>query len=54
MIVKELRLEDPNVQPVVMNMGDGRTLIMLVHRPESDGSAETPDLGGKPPTGGDL
>ncbi len=54
MIVKSLRLEDPNVQPVVMNMGDGRTLIMLVNRPESEGSSEPVDLGGKPPSGGEL
>lgn len=54
-VLRELMLEDPNVQPVVMKMGDGKTLIMLVHRPDPDsGEAAPPDFDTTPPTGGDL
>jgi anti-sigma factor RsiW len=54
-VLQDLRLEDPNVQPVVMKMGDGRTLIMLVHRPgPSAGEAAPLEFNTQPPTGGDL
>jgi anti-sigma factor RsiW len=58
-VVRDLQLQDPNLQPVVMDMGDGKTLIMLVDRPGSDEGEAAPDqdqeeLDTTPPTGGEL
>jgi len=54
-VLRELKLDDPRVQPVVLKTDDGKTLIMLVNRPEpGEGEAAPLDLSKKPPTGGDL
>ncbi len=50
-IVQSLELDDPTIQPVVMNMGDGKTLIMLVRQPDAEPAQ--PQLP-RPPSGGDL
>jgi anti-sigma factor RsiW len=54
-VLHQLRLENPALQPVVMDMGDGRTLIMLVDQSGSGaGDAVPQQLDTTPPTGGDL
>jgi anti-sigma factor RsiW len=55
-IVHDVQADDPDAKPVVMNLGDGKTLIMLVTKPDAlDGDDEpTPDLTPEPATGGDL
>jgi len=54
-VLQDLRLDNPNVQPVVMDMGDGKTLIMLVERAGSGAGEAAPlELKTAPPTGGDL
>ncbi len=54
-VLRELKLDDPRVQPVVLTTDDGKTLIMLVNRPEAgEGEAAPIDLTKPPPTGGDL
>lgn len=53
LILRELVLDNPKLQPVVMNTGDGRTLIMLVSR-EGDAEDSVPVLEVSPPSGGDL
>jgi anti-sigma factor RsiW len=54
-VLRELKLDDPRVQPVVLTTDDGKTLIMLVNRPEpGEGEAAPVDLTKPPPTGGDL
>ena len=54
-VLRELKLDDPRVQPVVLKTDDGKTLIMLVNRPEpGEGEAAPLDVTRKPPTGGDL
>lgn len=53
--LRELKLDDPSVQPVVLRTDDGKTLIMLVNRPEpGEGEAAPLDVTKEPPTGGDL
>ena len=47
-VLQELQLDDPRIRPVVMQMENGKTLIMLVPQPESD------DVTPEPPKGGDL
>lgn len=54
-IVEKIELEDPSVQPVVMNMGDGKTLIMLVrHTDAASGDGQPIEIENEPPKGGDL
>jgi anti-sigma factor RsiW len=54
-VLRELKLDDPGVQPVVLKTDDGKTLIMLVNRREpGEGEAVPLDVTKKPPTGGDL
>lgn len=54
-VLHQLTLENPNMQPVVMDMGDGKTLIMLVDPSVSSaGESEPLELKTTPPTGGDL
>jgi anti-sigma factor RsiW len=55
-VLHDLKLDDPNVRPVVMNMGDGKTLIMLVRDTDETNAngEEIPDLDADAPTGGDL
>lgn len=58
-IVQDVQADDPDVQPVVMNMGDGKTLIMLVHKRDSkdandENDESTPDLNTEPASGGEL
>lgn len=54
-VLRELQLEDPSIQPVVLKTDDGKTLIMLVNRPEpGEGEAAPLDVTKEPPTGGDL
>ena len=52
--LKSLKLDDPNLQPVVMQGNDGRTIILLVNKSElGEGGANAP-LEVEPPKGGDL
>ncbi|HCF57226.1 MAG TPA: hypothetical protein DFS52_04405 [Myxococcales bacterium] len=54
-VLRQMQLENPNIQPVVMDMGDGKTLIMFVDQPAPGAGAATPPvLKATPPTGGDL
>ncbi len=54
-VLRELKLEDPSVQPVILKTDDGKTLIMLVNRPESgEGETAPLDMTKEPPAGGDL
>jgi anti-sigma factor RsiW len=53
LILRELVLDNPKLQPVVMKTGDGRTLIMLVSH-EGDAEDLAPVLEVSPPSGGDL
>ncbi|MFN7131126.1 MAG: anti-sigma factor family protein [Myxococcales bacterium] len=54
-VIQDLRLDDPNVQPVVVRGENGRVMIMLVERPGSGaGQAEPLRLNTTPPSGGDL
>lgn len=50
-IIQDLRLEDPNVQPVVLRGENGQIMIMLVDRP---GAGQPQQLNTTPPTGGEL
>lgn len=54
-VLHQMQLENPQAQPVVMNMGDGKTLIMFVEKPGSGAGQAVPlELKTTPPTGGDL
>jgi len=52
-VLEDLRLDDPRIRPVVMQMENGKTLIMLVQQPAEE-EAPTPDVTPEPPKGGDL
>lgn len=52
-VLRDLQLSDSRLRPVVMNLGEGKTLIMLVSQPDPDEEA-TPDLTPPPPTEGEL
>ncbi len=52
-VLQELQLDDPRIRPVVMQMDNGKTLIMLVQQPDGEASP-APDLTPEPPKGGDL
>jgi anti-sigma factor RsiW len=53
-VLRELQLDDPHVKPVVLQMDNGKTLIMLVHEDEPKPGEVTPDLTPEPPKGGEL
>jgi anti-sigma factor RsiW len=53
-VLRELTLDDPHVKPVVVQMENGKTLIMLVHDSEPDAPEGTPDVTPEPPKGGEL
>ncbi|MGC4115025.1 MAG: zf-HC2 domain-containing protein [Myxococcales bacterium] len=55
-LVQDLQIDDPNVKPVVMQLENGKTLIMLVRQPMVDGEGEpsVPDVTPDAPKGGDL
>lgn len=50
-IIQDLRLADPNVQPVVLRGENGQIMIMLVDRP---GASQPQQFNTTPPTGGEL
>ncbi len=52
-IVQDLQIDDPSVKPVVMQLDNGKTLIMLVRQPTEAGMP-VPDVTPQPPKGGDL
>ena len=52
-LVQDLQIDDPNVKPVVMQLDNGKTLIMLVRQP-AEGEAPVPDVTPEEPKGGDL
>lgn len=52
-IVQNLELDDPTVKPVVMQLDNGKTLIMLV-RQAGEGDKPVPDVSPEPPKGGEL
>lgn len=53
-VLHRLTLEDPAVKPVVMQMENGKTLIMLVHQPGAKRAGNSPKLNTNPPSGGSL
>jgi anti-sigma factor RsiW len=53
-VLRELTFDDPHVKPVVVQMENGKTLIMLVHENEADEPEGTPDVTPEPPKGGEL
>ena len=53
-VLRELNIDNPDIQPVVMKTADGHTLIMLVNHREEAAAEGAPALDVKPPTGGDL
>jgi len=52
-MVQDIQVDDPNVKPVVMQMENGKTLIMLVRQP-AEGEAPVPDVTPEEPKGGEL
>lgn len=53
-LVQDLQIDDPNVKPVVMQLENGKTLIMLVRQPVEGEEPSVPDVTPDGPKGGDL
>jgi anti-sigma factor RsiW len=54
-VLHRLTLEDPAVKPVIMQLENGKTLIMLVHQPgANNGMDNSLKLNTTPPSGGNL